>query len=337
MKKRPSKKRRENDELLLPCMDYLHGDVVDGEFKAACQYEYGRESNILRKAAELLRHDRTADAAEISLEVEAEFDCVSWFILPDWGFVWECSSFPAKSWNQLTDAERAELLYGLPLSTTKCRPLHLGEVIFLRPFLDQLKEMADKTRAESKEARAAGRPRQKVYPILEVKGTPLVQAVLPLDFSKSKKRLLKEIDMWLELPENKARFDKHKPRTEGGTEKEAKDRLKDLAAWRLFRELGWDGALEFAERHRKSDKSGRPRAFHDPRPRRGENEAPLYSWQTGESAFRKAKARVDHYLAELIPWEFGKHAGEAETIRSEIVEMFKEAIKEVQKTSTNSS
>ena len=62
---------------------------------------------------------------------------------------------------------------------------------------------------------------------------------------------------------------------------------------------------------------------------RGEkkNEAPLYSWQTGESAFRKAKVRVDRYLAELIPWEFGKYAQEAETFGQEMVERFNKALK----------
>ena len=97
-------------------MDYLHGDVVDGEFKAACQYEYGRESKILRKAAELFRRDRTADAGEISFQIEDEFHCGSWFIGNGWDLSWQCRSFSAKSWNQLSHAERAELLDGLPLS-----------------------------------------------------------------------------------------------------------------------------------------------------------------------------------------------------------------------------
>ena len=81
------------------------------------------------------------------------------------GDFWQCPSFPEKGWNQLSPAERTELLCGLPLSTTTAQPLFLGEVIFLTPCLDQLKEMADKARAEWKEALAAGRPRRKIYPI----------------------------------------------------------------------------------------------------------------------------------------------------------------------------
>ena len=332
---------------LLQCMDYLHGDVVGDEFRAACQYEYARQSAVLQKAAQMLRDNPTANAGEISLKIEREFHCGSWFIGTDWMFVWQCPSFPAKSWNQLSPAERTELLYGLPLSTIKPRPLVLGEVIFLTHYLDQLKELAAKARAEWKEARAGRRRRKKVYPILELPNTSLVQVLLPLDFRKSKKRILQEIDKWLELDENKARFDKHRPKTEVGTEKEAKDRLKDLAAWRLFEKLGWEGSLQFAEQHRKRDKSGKPRAFHDPRQGRREwrelkkvlpYEAPLYSWQTGESAFRKAKVRVGRHLAELIPLEFGKYAKEhSGTFGTEMVARFKKALKEAQMTSKSSS
>ena len=121
----------------------------------------------------------------------------------------QCRSFPAKSWNQLSEKERSEVLWGLPLSTNKPRPLVLGEVMFLTHYLDQLKQMADKASTELRRAVAADKRRQKVYPILELKGTPFVQALLPLDFSKKRTRLLQEIDLWLQQSENKARFDKH--------------------------------------------------------------------------------------------------------------------------------
>jgi hypothetical protein len=321
--------------VLLPCMDYLHGDVADDQFRAACHYEYARESTILRKAAQLLK---ATDAGEIASQIECEFHCGSWFFQPEWGFIWQCPSFPAKSWNQLTDTERVDLLCGLPLSTTKIRPLLLGEVMFLRRYLDQLKEMADQARTELKEAVAAGRPRQKVYPILELEYTPFVQALLPLDFSKSKKRLLGEIGKWLDLPENKARFEKHKRRTEAGTQKQAKDRLKDLAAWRLYRELGCDAALRFTKENRKRDKSGRARPFHDPRQDQSRrvpiNEAALYS---EESGFLKAKARALKYRAKLIPWEFGQDAKETATFRKDMIEWFKDALKQAQKISNSSS
>jgi hypothetical protein len=94
-------------------MPYLHGDVVDGNFEAASQYEYARESAVLRKAAELQSGDSTLYAGELSSKIEAEFQCGSWFIQPEWGFIWQCRSFPAKSWNQLSEAERIQLLHGV--------------------------------------------------------------------------------------------------------------------------------------------------------------------------------------------------------------------------------
>jgi hypothetical protein len=142
---------------------------------------------------------------------------------------------------------------------------------------------------------------------VESPGASFVYAVLPLDFSKSRKRVCREINDWLELPDNKARFEKHKPTKEGGTPKEAKDRLKDVATWRLYRELGCDRALSFADKNRRRDDSGRPRPFHDPRKGQTKvppNDAPLYS---EESGFLKAKKRAEDHLAELIPWEFGKY------------------------------
>jgi hypothetical protein len=124
--------------------------------------------------------------------------------------------------------------------------------------------------------------------------------------------LRKSINGW-NCPENKTRFDKHERKIEAGTEKEAKDRLKDLAAWRLYGKLGWGEALKFAEQHRKRDESGEPNPFHDPRRRPSKkvpvNEAQLYTEQSG---FLKAKKRALAHRAKLIPWEFGKYAEERE-------------------------
>jgi hypothetical protein len=332
-------KTQASTEDLLACIPYLHGHVVDEQFRAACQYEYARESNILRRAAELFRGDPSALAGEIFLKIDCEFPAVgNWLISTEWRFVWQCPSFPAQGWNQLSDAERADLLLSLPPTTNRLRPLQLGEVMSLTPYLDQLKEMAEKARAELKESVATRTPRQKVYPILELKNTPFVQALLPLDFRKTRKRLLQEIDLWLQLPENKDRFDKHQPKTEAGTEKEAKDRLKDLAAWRLYRELGYGEALEFARRNRLCGSDGVPRKFHDWRQDQTKrvlpNAAPLYS---EESGFLKAKARALKYRAILIPWEFGELAENANRFVQEMVERFKKALNQTQKISKSSA
>jgi len=138
-------KTQASTEDLLACIPYLHGHVVDEQFRAACQYEYARESNILRRTAELFRGDPSALAGEIFLKIDREFPTVgNWLISTEWRFIWQCPSFPAKSWNQLSDAERADLRLGLPPSATKARSLQLAEVMFLTTYLDKLKEMAEK-------------------------------------------------------------------------------------------------------------------------------------------------------------------------------------------------
>jgi hypothetical protein len=325
---------------LLQCIDYLHGDVIDGEFRAACQYEYARESKVLCDAAELAERDPARVVEQVILDVEGQkgFGAANWIGRLEWSCIWQCVSFPAKSWNQLSEAERTELLRVLPLSTSVVRPLPMEEVIFLTPYLDRLKGIAGKARAERKEALAAGRPPQKVYPILELPNTPFVQVLLSLDFSKSKARLLQEIGKWLDCPKNKARFQKHQRKTEVGTEKEAKDRLKDLAAWRLYRELGCDEALKFAQTNRLCGPGGVARKFHDWRQGQTKkirpNEADLYG---EESGFLKAKARALSYRANLIPWEFGKIAEDDEKATRRLAAAFRKVLKEVKRISRKNS
>jgi hypothetical protein len=283
--KKPGPKTLE--EKLLPCMAYLYGDVAGDQFRAACRYKYARESKILPKIAELYRRK----AVGIFHQIDHEFPAAGEHLINhECRVFWQCPSFPEKSWNELSKAERSDLLWGLPCSV---QPL-LFEKVFPIPSLDQLKSML---LSGWKEARADGRPI-----VVESPDASFVYAVLPLDFSKSRKRVRQEIDDWLELPDNKARFDKHKLATEAGTEKQAKDRLKYLVAWRIYRELGWKGAVDFIEQHRDPD-----RQFHDRRQGQSTyNQAPLYSEQSG---FLRAIARAQAYLGELFPWEFGRIAG----------------------------
>jgi hypothetical protein len=96
-------------------------------------------------------------------------------------------------------------------------------------------------------------------------------------------------------------LEKHKKPTTGTTGKPL-DRLKDLAAWRLYRELGndWNDANDFANQHRKERQP-----FHDARQDQSKKvqraEAALGN---EESYFLKAKKRALDYLAECIPGEF---------------------------------
>ena len=326
-------------------MDYLHGDVVDNEFVAACSYEYARESVVLREAARLWTSNKPpyAKSEEIWLAIEKIFP--GSFVL---SCAWQCPSFSRKSWNQLSQCERTDIVSCARWWwSNQIQPLRVHEVGYLTTtgIVDQLNTMAEKVM----ERYRLGQPHLEVYPIIEGpkivnlsnpkkrERTPWVHVLFTVDFNKTKKRLLQEFDTWLQLPENKARFDTHK-RDPTGTTGDSKDRLKDLAAWRLYRLLGCNEALAFAEKNRKRDKHRKPRQFHDARKEQSKtkmplNEAPLYS---EESGFLKAKARAQKRLARLFPWEFGMFAEDAEKSRNELVKVFRNALKQAQKISKSS-
>jgi hypothetical protein len=209
----------------------------------------------------------------------------------------------------------------------------------------QLNTMAAKHTASYR----LGKPEPTLYPIIEgpiivdltnkkKERVPWVHVIFTVNFGKARKRLVQEFDRWLQLPENKARFDAHKQNPTGRTGA-FKDRLKDLAAWRLYRELGCTAALAFAEENRKRDTRGKPRQFHDARKEQSKatmplSEAPLYS---EESGFLRAKARALNYLAELIPSEFGRRADNPEKSANDLAKVFRDALKRARKISKSSS
>ena len=120
-------------------MDYLHGDVVDNQFEAAFYYEYARESAILREAAHLWVSKKHSDKErkEILLKIENRFLGVGF----GWGHIWQCPSFPRKSWNQLSQQERADILQWFRPS--QIPPLFVNEVWPLNGpgIFDQLETM----------------------------------------------------------------------------------------------------------------------------------------------------------------------------------------------------
>jgi len=291
-------------------MDYLHGDVADGEAWLACNYEYLRESEIFWKAAQM--RDEwigTGEACEsagigaweqISIENGNLPHCGGDFLC--------CASFPEKDWHELSKAEREEIMQYLP--GDRIRPLHNPDVWSLksRRILERFNKMGDDAKPLPKRVR----PGQKAEPMHLVpailqqhESVPLFHAIFTLDFSKSKKQLGKEFAEWLELPVNRERLIRHKKPSIGASGG-AVDRLKDLAAWRLYREFGnkWNAANDFANKHRKEN-----RAFHDARKGQSKNvhraEADLGN---EESYFLKARRRALNYLAEFIPDEFAMSA-----------------------------
>jgi hypothetical protein len=231
----------------------------------------------------------------------------------------QCPSFPEKSYNQLTDPERKELRLHFTIPSNKVYPLKMHEAWTLNAMgvFDEFKAMAAEAMDERRKSPSCPRFGPN-YALLHVKDKsdndfPWFHALFLLDFSKDRSRLKDEFDAWLQLPQNKARFEKYKPKikTEKGTANEAKDRVKDLAAWRLERTLGWKAATEYVRTHRLKDAAGRPRPFMDARTGQTEktplNDAPLYGHESGWS---KAKARAKKHRAELFPWEYGVYAQE---------------------------
>jgi len=156
------------ERALLPCMDYLHGDVVNNEFEAACHYEYARESEVLREAARLDQEDK-ASREENYFTVESKFDCGSWFIQHPWGFICECASFPAKSWNQLDACERSDILPAFSLPSNVIQPLRLNDVRILDGMgvFEELKTIAVTAAAEREKNRLNLKAQPKVYGIVE--------------------------------------------------------------------------------------------------------------------------------------------------------------------------
>jgi hypothetical protein len=229
------------------------------------------------------------------LRIEDVFRCGLSFKGYAQTLILQCPSFPQKSWNQLSKEERANILVGF--QPNPIQPLLMEEVWLLDAagIFDELKTMAARV-MQNKRPR---KPERKVYPIIEgwphqaKAKLPGVHVMFTLDFSKTKTRLLREFNEWLQLPENKARFDACALNPIGKTGV-FKDRLKDLAVWRIYEGCGrnWWKANTFANDHRINC-----RPFHEPRQGQTKetrlNEAPLYS---EESGFLKAKRRAIEFL-----------------------------------------
>jgi hypothetical protein len=284
-------------------MAYLHGDVVDGEHEACCDYEYAREGRALREAARL--QGQGLSFAEIGEEIDSAFSAGDLFIQHPWLEIFCCPGFPETPWNQLPQEARSEVLaaFSLPYDRAQLRTL---DPAFVTKRLE------------------AGLPLSRVEHILPV--------VFTIDFSKAKRKLCGEFAGWLERPENKALLAKHRRKHTGRTGWHA-DRLKDLAVWRLFEYCGnWIEANAFADAHRKlfeksdaifvvscgkrrkvSFKEGDPRPFHDSR--QGTEPVNETSLCSEESGFLRARARAQACLEELLPWETFKKT-EKEELRA---------------------
>jgi hypothetical protein len=303
------KRRKANKEKLVHAfhtsiafMDYLYGDVKPDEY-VACYYEYARESESVWQAARE-RDERIKKGQSSTSAALCAFDalCRANFQLPPIRDFLLCKSFPKKDWNELRDDERREIMRFLPKS--EVRSLPMDDLVTLQAvgILDKFKDLAEQSKPAIAEVPLGQvpEPMKLVEPMLQQMGA-VYQAIFALDFSKSEKQLVEEFRVWLRISDHAALLTKHKiPKT--GKTGWPRDRLKDLAAWRLFRELNndWQAANDFANKHRRQRKAFRDAKSTADTPA---NEADLF----GEEADAyKAKASALKYLADLMPNEFGQ-------------------------------
>ncbi len=280
------------------CMDYLHGDAKGDEYEAACYYEYARESPKLRSLA------THRDAPEKWMADDAH-----WIAQHPWLMIWHCPAFPGKPWNRLRDGEHEQILACFAASGVQ--PLRVMELGLLASggVLDALKK-----RGRPDTSTPAGRATVNKPAVVEMPERFAGTLVMfNLDFKHdSRKRMCQRFAAWLDLPENKQRFGPASNAT--GTTGRFKDRLKDLAVWRLYRKLGFAEMLGYTQTHRKRDR-GTPRPFHDAR--QGQSgKLPLEQVRlcSEESFAIKAKRRAEDFLTEILPWEFGEYAKHEERL-----------------------
>lgn len=296
---------------------YLHGDVSDDEFEAACCYEYARESQVLREAAARWskEHNEMVFADELQ-----EFEC-PWFVNGVWPFIYRCPAFPSKTWNELKAKERAAILCGFPLAVTEIRPLRMTQVWNLdaNGIFDEFKALAAKQRQAMKSLIPTASCN--VYPIVEgwpkqkQQASPWLHALFTMDLRKTPDRLKQEFGQWLNRPDIQKRRKQYQlppERTDA-----FRDQLKALAAWRLRDAFNdWGDAAAFADDNRLtfarsqkvggiSYKAGEPRPFHNPgRKRSGERRANVGWLFQDEAAYRKSIRNAEQWRAKWLPWEF---------------------------------
>ena len=310
-------------------MDYLHGDVDEEEAEFACRYEYARELKAIWEAAkrrdELKAKGMDSEKSSSWAYQEGELVGHTSFPFDTLNFL-DCESFPKKDWEALTPAERKAVARS---ERKKIPPLPMTDVLMLETFriFDRFKAMAEEAKPivedHDPQRDKYAKPYKAIPPILQHDDRlPIYYAIFNLDYSKSETQLVKEFLEWLKLPENQQRLESYK-KSKIGTTGKPLDRLKDLAAWRLYRECGndWEKANDFADKHRKKftnaeirqkfktraqrDKfqTGSNKQFRDAKWQAGKpaNEADLF----GEDAdARKAQASAWEYMVEIMPQEF---------------------------------
>jgi hypothetical protein len=121
------------------------------------------------------------------------------------------------------------------------------------PGLEKKLKRLQKLRVENQSRMDVHELRSKLHRrIQQQQNYSWIHALFTVDFAKGETRLKNEFVAWLKQPQNQARFDRWK-RVSVRTDV-FKDRLKALAAWRLYEGCNrdWAKATEFANKNRRT-------------------------------------------------------------------------------------
>jgi hypothetical protein len=208
-------------------------------------------------------------------------------------------------------------------------------------FLEWLNQSAIKKLWQKHKDQRTKRPGAAIHALrVRRRSNSVYFCLFQVDLSARKSDLTKQFKKWLALPENRHRLRRYRKESRGTTGGPF-DRLRDLAAWRLYREHGnrIDDANEFAKAHRKAFKNwpevnsawkrvngkspyspGDPRPFHNAKsvPPVSANQADLFS---SDEDYRHAKMRVTERLSKSNYREFRKPSPWMAEVFAELIEL----------------
>jgi hypothetical protein len=232
-------------------LDYLHGTIRTEEVKACCCYEYARASGTLWRARQ--KYD-PADAENSSLTVFCGF--------PGWIYgqscFWQCANYPILPWRELTEEEQQPVL--IDFQKTSPTPV-IRDVLMLKgggildALLDYAKAELTEFNHRLKNPHAFIFPRQ-TRPAIVSDPVPLIKhVVITINYADDIDTVKEQIARWLCSEANEKLFSESHKRAIYKQNLNSPDRYKDLlkflATWRLYNELGFEGAKEWTKENRR--------------------------------------------------------------------------------------
>jgi hypothetical protein len=326
MKKKPSKKRRENDEKIRAVikssldswseapavinkpaplikrwseeepeaiLDYLHGDTPSDEVKACCYYEYARASEVFRKAREAFD---PVDFEESFYRIIVDFP-----VFRDWRLleILICPDYPTLPWSELNGAQRKEIqdYFVKPRPTPLITDAwHLDAM----HIFDRFKQQADEYKRGVRED--IRRMIQRGHSPAIIGNDVVKYVVVTINYKDGIDEVKKNFSSWLGSEANEKLFKKYPKnainRKNLDSPERYKELLKHLAAWRLYDELGLKEAKRWTRKNRREDMDAtdairlkrffREKLFYRKKPSKPINVSPLFKERQQWDAAKEA-------------------------------------------------